>query len=88
MVAERHSGLDLLHQAVHRFMRQVQVLHQVRGTGWVNTLKLTMAMVISRAYAHASRLIARVGDRVDAGEHIANVGCTGRCTWPTFTLMK
>lgn len=33
-------------------------------------------------YAHASRLIAKVGDYVNAGEHIANVGCTGRCTGP------
>lgn len=31
-------------------------------------------------YAHASRLKARVGDRVQAGEEIAEVGATGRAT--------
>jgi murein DD-endopeptidase MepM/ murein hydrolase activator NlpD len=52
----------------------------------VNMLKLIMAMVISR-YAHASRLMVNAGDRVSAGEHIANVGCTGRCT-TTFEVVK
>ena len=31
-------------------------------------------------YAHASRLLVNVGDRVTPGEEIAKVGCTGRCT--------
>ena len=31
-------------------------------------------------YAHASRLLVSVGERVQAGEEIAKVGCTGRCT--------
>ncbi len=52
----------------------------------VNTSKLTMVMAILTRYAHASRLIARVGEQVQAGDHIANVGCTGRLYWSTFTL--
>ncbi len=31
---------------------------------------------------HTLRLMVRVGDQVSAGDHIANVGCTGRCTGP------
>jgi murein DD-endopeptidase MepM/ murein hydrolase activator NlpD len=31
-------------------------------------------------YAHASRLLARVGDIVERGQHVADVGATGRAT--------
>ena len=48
----------------------------------VNMLKSIMATVISLLCHHASRLMVNAGDRVSAGEHIANVGCTGRCTGP------
>ena len=31
-------------------------------------------------YAHASKLLVKVGDKVYKGQHIANVGNTGRST--------
>ena len=37
-------------------------------------------------YAHASRLHVRKGDRVDAGEGVADVGATGRATGPHLHL--
>lgn len=37
--------------------------------------------IITR-YAHASRLLVKVGDIVRRGQHIANVGSTGRSTGP------
>ncbi|GBD29245.1 Murein hydrolase activator NlpD [bacterium HR32] len=33
-------------------------------------------------YGHASRILVRVGQRVERGEAIARVGCTGACTGP------
>ncbi len=33
-------------------------------------------------YAHASRLHVRTGDRVERGEHIADVGATGLVSGP------
>lgn len=33
-------------------------------------------------YGHASRILVRVGERVERGQVIARVGCTGACTGP------
>ncbi len=33
-------------------------------------------------YGHASRILVRVGERVERGQAIARVGCTGACTGP------
>lgn len=52
------------------------------GTGYGQYVEINHGNGYITRYAHASRLIARVGDQVKAGEHIANVGCTGRCTGP------
>ena len=52
------------------------------GTGYGQYVEINHGNGYLTRYAHASRLIARVGDSVQAGEQIANVGCTGRCTGP------
>ena len=33
-------------------------------------------------YAHCSKLLVKAGDKVYQGQHIANVGSTGRSTGP------
>lgn len=52
------------------------------GTGYGQYVEVNHGNGYLTRYAHASRILVRAGDRVKAGEHIADVGCTGRCTGP------
>lgn len=52
------------------------------GTGYGQYVEIDHGNGYITRYAHASRLLVNAGDQVKAGEHIANVGCTGRCTGP------
>ena len=82
--AENHSGLDLSAPsgtAIYATGPGV-VTKSGWGTGYGQYVEINHGNGYLTRYAHASRLIARVGDQVQAGEHIANVGCTGRCTGP------
>lgn len=60
------------------------------GTGYGNYVEIDHGNGYLTRYAHASKLNVKVGDYVSAGEHIANVGCTGRCTGPHlhFEIVK
>ncbi|CAB1207338.1 M23 family metallopeptidase [Acinetobacter bouvetii] len=82
--AENHSGLDLSAASgtpIYATGPGV-VTKSGWGTGYGQYVEINHGNGYLTRYAHASRLVARVGDRVEAGEHIANVGCTGRCTGP------
>jgi len=82
--AENHSGLDMSAPsgtAIYATGPGV-VTKSGWGTGYGQYVEINHGNGYLTRYAHASRLIARVGDQVKAGEHIANVGCTGRCTGP------
>jgi murein DD-endopeptidase MepM/ murein hydrolase activator NlpD len=82
--AENHSGLDLAAPTgtpIYATGPGV-VTKSGWGTGYGQYVEINHGDGYVTRYAHASRLIARVGQRVKAGEHIANVGCTGRCTGP------
>lgn len=82
--AETHSGLDLAAPTgtpIYATGPGV-VTKSGWGTGYGQYVEVNHGNGYLTRYAHASRLIARVGDRVQAGQHIANVGCTGRCTGP------
>ncbi|MDK1684656.1 M23 family metallopeptidase [Acinetobacter terrestris] len=82
--AENHSGLDMSAAsgtAIYATGPGV-VTKSGWGTGYGQYVEINHGNGYLTRYAHASRLIARVGDQVKAGEHIANVGCTGRCTGP------
>lgn len=50
------------------------------GTGYGNYVEIDHSNGYITRYAHASRMNVKVGDYVNAGQQIANVGCTGRCT--------
>lgn len=82
--AENHSGLDMSAPSGTPIYATGPgiVTKSGWGTGYGQYVEINHGNGYLTRYAHASRLIARVGDRVEAGEHIANVGCTGRCTGP------
>jgi murein DD-endopeptidase MepM/ murein hydrolase activator NlpD len=79
--AEHHSGLDLSAPSGTPIYATGPgiVTKSGWGTGYGQYVEINHGNGYITRYAHASRLIARVGDQVKAGEHIANVGCTGRC---------
>ena len=82
--AENHSGLDMSAPSGTPIYATGPglVTKSGWGTGYGQYVEINHGNGYITRYAHASRLIARVGDQVKAGEHIANVGCTGRCTGP------
>ena len=82
--AENHSGLDMSAPsgtAIYATGPGV-VTKSGWGTGYGQYVEINHGNGYLKRYAHASLLIARVGDNVKECEHIANVGCTGRCTGP------
>jgi murein DD-endopeptidase MepM/ murein hydrolase activator NlpD len=82
--AENHSGLDLAAPSGTPIYATGPgiVTKSGWGTGYGQYVEINHGNGYITRYAHASRLIASVGARVNAGDHIANVGCTGRCTGP------
>jgi YD repeat-containing protein len=79
-----HSGLDIA-APEGREIRAVQrgtVTYAQRHPGYGNMVEITHPDGIVTRYAHASRLHVRVGDVVDVGETIADVGSTGQSTGP------
>jgi murein DD-endopeptidase MepM/ murein hydrolase activator NlpD len=64
-IAAAAGGVVITSEYHHQFGNMLEVDH---GNG-----------IVSR-YAHASRLLVRVGDIVRRGQHIADIGSTGRST--------
>ncbi|AOA59652.1 M23 family metallopeptidase [Acinetobacter larvae] len=82
--AENHSGLDMAAPSgtpIYATGPGV-VTKSGWGTGYGQYVEINHGNGYITRYAHASRLLVSVGDDVKAGDHIANVGCTGRCTGP------
>ena len=86
--AENHSGLDLAAPSGTPIYATGPgiVTKSGWGTGYGQYVEINHGNGYLTRYAHASRLIARVGEQVQAGDHIANVGCTGRCTIHTYIM--
>ena len=82
--AEHHSGLDLSAPSGTPIYATGPgiVTKSGWGTGYGQYVEIDHGNGYITRYAHASRLLVNAGDRINAGEHIANVGCTGRCTGP------
>jgi murein DD-endopeptidase MepM/ murein hydrolase activator NlpD len=79
-----HGGLDIA-APEGREIRAVQkgvVTVAERHPGYGNMVEITHPDGVVTKYAHASRLHVRVGDTVDVGECIADVGSTGQSTGP------
>jgi murein DD-endopeptidase MepM/ murein hydrolase activator NlpD len=82
--AENHSGLDLSAATGTPIYATGPglVTKSGWGSGYGQYVEINHGNGYLTRYAHASRLVAKVGERVSAGQHIADVGCTGRCTGP------
>ncbi|MDO4222780.1 MAG: M23 family metallopeptidase [Acinetobacter sp.] len=81
---EGHSGLDIAAPTGTPIVATGpgQVTKAGWGTGYGQYVEIQHNNGYVTRYAHASRIHVNVGDWVSAGQHIANVGCTGRCTGP------
>lgn len=79
-----HSGLDLAAPAGTSIYATGPgiVTKSGWGTGYGQYVEIDHGNGYVTRYAHASRLLVKAGEHVVAGDHIANVGCTGRCTGP------
>jgi murein DD-endopeptidase MepM/ murein hydrolase activator NlpD len=83
-----HGGLDIA-APEGREIRAVQrgtVVTAERHPGYGNMVEIRHPDGVVTRYAHASRLHVRVGDVVDVGEAIADVGTTGQSTGPHLHL--
>lgn len=81
---EHHQGLDLaapIGTPVYATGAGL-VTRAGWGNGYGQYVEINHGNGYLTRYGHASRLHVQVGDRVTAGQQIANVGCTGRCTGP------
>ncbi len=56
------------------------VIHAGRLSGYGNLIKIKHQFGIETRYAHLSRIRVEVGQRVSRGEHIGDMGNTGRST--------
>jgi len=83
-VARAHEGLDV--SAPMGTPIEAPAKGTVIQAGWVagygNTVTIDHGYGITTRFAHASRILARVGRRVERGERIALVGNSGLSTGP------
>jgi murein DD-endopeptidase MepM/ murein hydrolase activator NlpD len=79
-----HDGIDIA--AAHGTPIYAAKAGRVIFAGWYygygRTVILDHGNGVTTLYGHASRLVVRVGDHVDAGQLIAHVGSTGYSTGP------
>jgi murein DD-endopeptidase MepM/ murein hydrolase activator NlpD len=80
-----HSGLDIaapMGTPIIAGADGVVVLSKYNHFSYGHTIIIRHEDGMETLYAHASVLIAREGEQVKQGDHIANVGSTGRSTGP------
>ncbi len=79
-----HAGIDLSAPAGTPIIAPAagKVVKSTRDGGYGNVVEIDHGNGILTRYAHCSRLIARVGQRVERGQLIATVGNTGLSVGP------
>lgn len=83
IVSSYHSGLDIAANTGTQILAALEgeVLEAAKDTYYGNYLKIQKDDLIM-IYAHCSKLLVKVGDKVKKGELIAYVGNTGNSTGP------
>jgi murein DD-endopeptidase MepM/ murein hydrolase activator NlpD len=79
-----HAGLDLVAPLGTWILATAsgKVVFAGIKSGYGNVVEIDHGHGFMTRYAHASRLVVHVGDVVLQGDHIADVGSTGRSTGP------
>jgi murein DD-endopeptidase MepM/ murein hydrolase activator NlpD len=79
-----HEGLDFpASMGTPIFAAADGIVSAVEGGGaYGNLLKIDHGSGLETRYAHNSRILVKVGDRINKGQKIALVGSTGRSTGP------
>ncbi len=89
---EMHKGVDFaskMHAPIVAVAKGIVTFAGVKS-GYGNVVDINHGNGIVTRYAHASRLLVSVGDVVDKGFEIAEIGSTGRSTGPHvhFEVLK
>lgn len=79
-----HSGIDLAAPTGTPIFSTADGVVTRAGwqRGYGNVVVVEHGGGYETLYAHAQRIVVRVGDRVSSGQQVATVGCTGTCTGP------
>lgn len=81
---QNHKGIDIAGSTGDRINAAFE--GTIKFAGWMggygNTIIIDHGGDIQTLYAHASKLIAKTGDKVSKGDKVAEVGSTGRSTGP------
>lgn len=79
-----HSGLDFTARSGTPIFAAGDgvVTFSKRTPGYGQLVKIDHGSGLETRYAHASKLLVKVGDRISKGQVIAKVGSTGRSTGP------
>jgi murein DD-endopeptidase MepM/ murein hydrolase activator NlpD len=79
-----HNGIDIAasHGTPIFAARDGRVVRAAWAGGFGRLVVLDHGDGMQTWYAHASRILVRVGQQVRRGQQIAAVGCTGVCTGP------
>ncbi|RMH52550.1 MAG: M23 family peptidase [Alphaproteobacteria bacterium] len=78
----RHEGIDLAGARGTPILATAEgtVVYAGRMSGYGNVIKIRHAFGVETVYGHLSRIRVKVGDKVVQGEHIGDMGSTGRST--------
>jgi murein DD-endopeptidase MepM/ murein hydrolase activator NlpD len=84
-----HDGLDIAARYGSPILAVADGVVTFAGAdaGYGNLVEVTHESGLVTRYAHASAILAKVGDRVRKGQEIARVGSTGRSTGPHVHFM-